>query len=35
MNGDPRHGRQDGFGTVEPEADEPVFHAPGKGASWP
>ncbi len=27
-----RHGRRADFGPVVPEADEPLFHAPGSGA---
>src|SRR5262245_66262669 len=31
MNGVHDMGGMDGFGTVEPEANEPVFHAPWEG----
>ena len=31
MNGVHDMGAMDGFGKVEPEADEPVFHAPWEG----
>lgn len=35
MNGVHDMGGMHGFGPVQPEVDEPVFHAPWEGKSMP